>query len=87
MGIFRTKYERELDRIIARLNMDLSNNYKDNAQDDLREFEAKLTQFSKQELLKEKSRIVYERQLQVYKDGMRGFSHKDQKPYWTRKDW
>ena len=31
MGLFKSKAEKELDAIIQRLNMDMSNNYKDNA--------------------------------------------------------
>ena len=51
MGLFKSKAEKELDSIIQRLNMNMSNNYKDNAQDEL-------------------------------KEKMKGYSHKDQKPYW-----
>ena len=51
MGLFKSKAEKELDSIIKRLNMNMSNNNKDNAQDDL-------------------------------KEKMKGYSHKDQKPYW-----
>ena len=39
MGLFKSKEEKELDNIIQRLEMDMSNNYKDNAQDDLKELE------------------------------------------------
>ena len=51
MGLFKSKAEKELDSIIQRLNMNMSNNYKHNAHDDL-------------------------------KEKMKGYSHKDQKPYW-----
>ena len=43
MGLFKSKYEKELDEILYRLQMNLSNNYKDNAQDNLKEFEEALT--------------------------------------------
>ena len=42
MGLFKSKYEKALDEIIFRLQMNLSNNYKDNAQDCLRELEESL---------------------------------------------
>ena len=32
MGLFKSKYEKELDGIIADINMNMNNNYKDNAQ-------------------------------------------------------
>ena len=39
MGLFKSKAERELDTIIIRLQMNMSNNYKDNAQENLKELE------------------------------------------------
>ena len=39
MGLFKTRYERELDMIMTRLDMNMSNNYKDNAQMNLKELE------------------------------------------------
>ena len=44
MGLFKTKYERELDMIITRLEMNMSNNYKDNAQMNLKELEEAFAQ-------------------------------------------
>ncbi len=32
MGLFKSRAEKELDSIIQRLEMDMANNYKDNAQ-------------------------------------------------------
>ena len=45
MGLFKSKAEKELDAIIRRLEMNMSNNYKDNAQDDLKEFETMIDAF------------------------------------------
>ena len=39
MGLFKTKEEHELDEIIARINMNMSNNYKDAAQEGFKELE------------------------------------------------
>ena len=39
---------KELDRIIAELNMNMQNNYKDAAQNALRELEAKLSEMTAQ---------------------------------------
>ena len=47
MGLFKSKAEKELDSIIQKIDMNMSNSYKDNAQ-----------------------------------EKMKGYSHKDQKPYW-----
>ena len=42
MGLFKSKYEKELDGIIADINMNMNNNYKDNAQAGLRRFDERL---------------------------------------------
>lgn len=84
MGLFKSKYERELDSIIMRLNMDMSNNYKDNAQEDLRELEAKVSEFKGAGLLTGRSLDRYEEQVHAYVERLKGYSHKDQKPYWTK---
>lgn len=84
MGLFKNKYERELDGLIARINMDMSNNYKDNAQSDLHDFEARLGEMKDEGLLKEKALGEYEAQLVGYRERLKGYTHKDQKPYWTK---
>ena len=45
MGLFKSKAEKELDSIIQRLNMNMSNNYKDNAQDDIKDLETTINAF------------------------------------------
>ena len=82
MGLFRSKAEKELDRIIERLEMNMSNNYKDNAQDDLKELEAKLNDLREQGTLKSGVLSKYEVIVSGFREKMKGYSHKDQKPYW-----
>ena len=38
MGLFKNKYEKDLDETIKKIDINMSNNYKDAAQDNLREF-------------------------------------------------
>ena len=83
MGLFKSKSEKELDGIIQRLEMNMSNNYKDNAQDNLKEFEAALEAMKSKGDLKSSILTKYENKLTEYKSKMVGYSHKDQKPYWT----
>lgn len=83
MGLFKSKSEKELDGIIQRLDMNMSNNYKDNAQDNLKEFEAALEAMKLKGDLKSSILTKYENKLTEYKSKMVGYSHKDQKPYWT----
>ena len=82
MGLFKGKEEKELDEIILRLEMNMSNNYKDNAQANLRELEAAMEAMSSAGGKKEKTALKYQPKLEAYKEKMKGFTHKDQKPYW-----
>jgi len=87
MGIadlFKNKYEKKLDEILVEMNMNMSNNYKDNAQRNLEEFESALTRFIESGRLNEKSQKKYSDMLTSYKERLKGYSHKDQKPYWTK---
>lgn len=83
MGLFKSKQEKELDLKIERIEMNMSNNYKDAAQMNLREFEELLERFCAEGKLKENVRMHYATILGEYKEKMKGYTHKDQKPYWT----
>ncbi len=82
MRLFKCKEEKEMDGIIQRLEVNMSNNYKDNAQDNLKELEAILNAFRSSGRIKPAVIAEYERILDAYKENMKGYSHKDQKPYW-----
>ncbi len=82
MGLFKSKAEKELDGIILRLEMNMSNNYKDNAQSNLKELEERLAQLRENKGAGPKALSKYEAILADYKEKMQGYSHKDQKPYW-----
>ena len=82
MGLFKSKAEKELDSIIQQLNMNMSNNYKDNAQDDLKDLENTINAFGTLGTVKPGVLAKYEGILDELKEKMKGYSHKDQKPYW-----
>lgn len=82
MGLFKSKTEKELDSIIQRMEMNLSNNYKDNAQDNLKDFVAALEYAKDKGTIKGGTLAKYEGILASYKEKLKGYSHKDQKPYW-----
>ena len=84
MGLFKSKYAKELDNVILRIEMNMANNYKDNAQADLKELEEAFERFKDEGLLKEKDVSFYEARLKAYQERLKGYSHKDQKPYWTK---
>ncbi len=82
MGLFKSRAEKELDSIIQRLEMDMANNYQDNAQDDLKELVAALDKMRSSGTIKPKVLSGYEDIVSGYKEKMKGYTHKDQKPYW-----
>ena len=82
MGLFKSKAEKELDSIIQRLNMNMSNNYKDNAQEDLKDLEATINAYKSAGTVKQGVIAKYEGILDELKEKMKGYSHKEQKPYW-----
>ena len=72
-----------LEDVILRLNMNMSNNYKDAAQSNLKEFEALFIQLTESGKLNAKQKERYQNILNEYKEKMKEYSHKDQKPYWV----
>ena len=81
--LFKSRYENEMDRIVNKMVMNLSNNYKDNAQSDLKDLIETYEEFKAQGVLKEKTLKKYEDIIETYKERLKGYGHKDQKPYWT----
>ena len=82
MSLFRSGTEKELDAIIQRLHMNMSSNYKDNAQADLKDLEKLLEEVKSAGKIKPRIAVKYDAILRDLKEKMQGYSHKDQKPYW-----
>ena len=74
---------RRLDELLQELQMNLSNNYKDAAQQSLREFEAEFKVKKDAGELTDKQLAYYEERLAEYREKLKNFTHKDQKPFWT----
>lgn len=72
-----------LENVLARLEMNMSNNYKDAAQSNLKEFEQLFKELKDSGKLNEKQKLRYESLLNEYREKMKNYSHKDQKPYWV----
>ena len=83
MLFFKSRYEAEMDQIVNKMEMNLSNNYKDNAQSDLRDLIEVFTEYKDKGVLKEKAVAKYEDIIETYKVRLKGYAHKDQKPFWT----
>lgn len=84
LNLFRgAKANRELEALVERIASNVANNYKDAAQDYLRQFESRFEQLQAEGRLNERQRERYGALLSDFKGKMKEFSHKDQKPYWT----
>lgn len=77
------KKNEELEHLMERIQNNVENNYKDAAQEYLMEYEAKLGELTQAGKLNQKQEDYYTSRLQDLKNNMKGFTHKDQKPYWT----
>ncbi|MCR5418618.1 MAG: hypothetical protein K6E84_06855 [Lachnospiraceae bacterium] len=81
-SIFKSNQEKILDELIGKVQMNMSNNYKDNAQAGFAEFEKKLEEYISAGSLKGKSAEKYQVLRGEYAEKLKGYTHKDQKPYW-----
>lgn len=80
---FKSGRNKQLDSIIQKIQMNMENNYKDAAQMNLKEFEELLHSLEESGKLNEKQRLYYEGELGSFRERMKNFTHKDQKPYWV----
>ena len=83
MSLFKSAKEKELDAIVAKIESNVSNNYKDAAQENFREFGRLLNEARDSGVLKPKKLSHYESIYDGYGLRLKDFTHKDQKPYWT----
>ncbi len=74
---------KKLDEIVQSIQMNFSNNYKDAAQLNLKEFENTLEQLENENKLNDKQKSYYREKLSSFKEEMKNFTHKDQKPTWV----
>ncbi len=77
-----SKNARELDGIIARIEMNASNNYKDEAQAALKDLNDRFNEMVESELLNERQKHEYSSRISAYKQKFKGYTHKDQKATW-----
>ncbi len=82
MSFFRSKEEKELDALILKIDMNMSNNYKDAAQADFRKFSETLDGMLSSGVLKAAVAEKYGHIRESYVGKLQGYTHKDQKPYW-----
>ena len=73
---------KELESVVARLQMNMSNNYKDAAQADYKELMELYEKLSGKGGLTDKQKSYYKEVIEEYRVKMKDYTHKDQKPYW-----
>ncbi|MBR4759095.1 MAG: hypothetical protein IK078_02970 [Lachnospiraceae bacterium] len=83
MSLFTSAQEKQILAIIKRVEMNASNNYKDAAQAAIADLEKALADPAVGGKLKDKKKAEFDSLLADYKARYQGFTHKDQKPYWT----
>lgn len=74
----KRKTNQQLEEILGRLHMNASNNYKDAAQTNLKEFENALNDLERAGRLSEEQKNYYEEKLSAFQSEMKNFSHLDQ---------
>ncbi len=79
----KSSRNKQLDGIVQKIRMNMENNYKDAAQMNLKEFEDLLSELEQKGKLNEKQKQYYHSELSSFKERMKNFTHKDQKPYWV----
>lgn len=77
------KQYKQLEEIIQRIEMNVSNNYKDAAQENLKELEKLLQEMETARTGSEKQISYYRSRLSEFQGKMKNFTHKDQKPTWV----
>ena len=82
MLFFQNKYRTLLNEKLNRIQMNFENNYKDAAQMNLKEYEELLLELINSNKIKGSGKQYYEDKLNYYKEQMKRFTHKDQKPKW-----
>ena len=73
----------QLEDAINKLNLNRSNNYKDAAQEDFKNLEAVYKELCGTGKLNDKQKAYYHDIIEDFRVKMDGYTHKDQKPYWT----
>ena len=74
---------KQLEAAIDKLQMNMSNNYKDAAQEDYKELVELYRKLEERNALPDKQKEYYKGMIEEYSIRMENYTHKDQKPYWV----
>ena len=73
---------KQLEAAVARLQMNMSNNYKDAAQENYKALIDLYVELRDKGTLTDKQKDYYKNLIEEYSVKMQNYTHKDQKPYW-----
>ena len=76
------KKNKELEELLAKVASNVANNYKDAAQKEFSSYQAKFAELKAAGGLNAKQITYYENCETEFCEKLKGFTHKDQKPYW-----
>jgi len=82
LKIFQKKTNKELEELMMRTRSSMQNNYKDMAQDYFKDFSKLYDELLYKDLLNEKQKEYYKVEHDTLSEELKGFTHRDQKPYW-----
>lgn len=74
---------KQLEKIIQELEMNMSNNYKDAAQEDFKKLESALDEMEAAGGISEAQLSYYRQRLSSFKQKLKNYTHKDQKVTWV----
>lgn len=80
----KQRVTQQLDAMITEIKLAMENNYKDIARLTLEELKQKFSELTEEGKLTEREIERYTSIINGYDVRMVGYSHKDQKPYWTK---
>ena len=83
LDFLKSSKNKQLDVVVQKIRMNMENNYKDAAQMNLKEFEELLKGLEASGKLNARQKAPYSSELQSFKERMKNFTHKDQKPTWV----
>lgn len=88
MSLFhkKTAEEKQLELLLNELQINMANNYKDNAVSGFRKLSEEFRKMKEEKRLSEKAADRYEKIITEYQAKLVGYGHNDQKPYWTKED-
>ncbi len=84
MAFFRKRRDPEMDNLIASLQMNMQNNYKDAAQEDYRKLRKMYDEKTEAGVFSMRLQAKYDELMADFGIQLRSYTHADQKPYWTR---